>query len=284
MNIRQVRQKIKSVGNVKKITKAMEMVSAVKMKKTQQTAIEGRPYQSSLEEVIRKIVKNIDPGFSLLLTPKKDNDNRELGVLISTNKGLCGSFNFNLFRYLLNEIDSKKTDFVVLGKKGSLFAYKMGGNIIADFSTSMPINSVSAIFNLILKNYIDGKYFQITLYYNKFISTLNYEPVREILLPVQLLIKKEENVKEVLSEYLVEPSPQTIIDALLKSFVEEKIRNAIIQTEAGEHSARMIAMKNATDNAEDVIYNLTMLRNKLRQEKITGELLDMITATQSAEV
>jgi len=281
MNIRQVRKKIKTIGNVKKITKAMELVSAVKMRKAQQEEIEGRPYRDTLDSVITKISKLIDTKFSALL--KNNKSNRELIILISSNKGLCGSFNFNLFRYSVKSIDFSKSDFIILGKKAGGLVGKMGGKIIADFSTNKPLNSISAIFNLCLKKFLDGEYESVSLVYNRFISALRYEPVSEKLLPVKFEARPKEEEKKVEEEYLIEPSPEKIIDSLLRDFVEEKIRGAVISNEAGEHSARMIAMKNATDNAGDLILDMTLLRNKLRQQKITYELLDMITAKESVE-
>lgn len=284
MNIRQARKKIKSVGNVKKITKAMQLVSAIKMKKAQQLALEGQPYQSHLEGIIRKIIAKVDTRHSSLISRKTDiGKKKDLAVVISSNKGLCGGFNMNLFRFVLKNSDFKTTDFVVVGKKATLLG-KFGGNIIADFSSNSPLENVSAIFNLILTKFLDHSYDNVYLFYNLFVSTLRVEPKKDILLPIQFLLGQEQTEKkESELEYLIEPSAEEIIDSLLRSFVQEKIQFALIQSDAGEHSSRMIAMKNATDNATDVIYNLTMLRNKLRQEKITGELLDMVTAKESVE-
>ncbi len=277
MNIRQVRTKIKSVSNVKKITRAMEMVSAIKMRKAQQKAVEGKPYQEKLNEVIKRIVGRVDLSLSpLLLTNKSE---KELVIVVSSNKGLCGGFNFNLFRFLIDKVDLKKADFITVGKKGSFFVNKMSSKILADFSSSAPLNNVTAVFNLALDNFLKGNYVRVSLVYNSFVSPVRSETVMETLLPFALSADQKEEV----SEYLIEPSPVEIIDALLRSYLEERIRFSIIQSEAGEHSARMIAMKNATDNAEEVTYNLTLLRNKLRQEKITNELLDMITAKESVE-
>ena len=282
MNIRQVRKKTKSVSNVKKITRSMQLVSAIKMKKTQVAAIESRPYQDNLESIIYKIVGNIDPALSLLLTTHKEAIDRHLIIFITANKGLCGAFNFDLFRYLAKIIDIKKTDFVAVGKKGASFVSKTGAHITADFSTPTPLLKTSAIFSFVLDAFLKGQYNKVSILYNKFVSTLHTEPTLQTILPLHLEVKGKLEKQQVL-EYLVEPSPQLIIDTLLRNYVEEKIRNVFIQSEAGEHSARMVAMKNATDNATDVIYNLILLGNKLRQEKITNELLDMVTAKESVE-
>jgi len=281
MNIRQVRKKIKSIGNVRKITKAMEMVSAIKMKKAQQKAVEGKPYQDNLDYVISKVMRGVDVNYSKLLQNNLS-AGRDLIIIISSNKGLCGGFNFNLFRYLVeNKINFNQTDFISVGKKGSYFVSKMKGKVLADFSANIPLNSVTAVFDLALTNFLSGQYKKISIVYSRFISALRNTPVMETLLPFSF--QENETKTDRASNYLVEPDPETIIDSLIKSYLEEKIRFAIIQSEAGEHSSRMIAMKNASDNAEDLTYSLTMLRNKLRQTKITSELLDMVTAKESVE-
>lgn len=283
MNIRQVKQKIKSVSNVKKITKAMEMVSAVKMKKAQQAAFDGKSYQDSLDLMIKDLTIKINPNFSTLLikTPATE-IKRELSIVIASNKGLCGSFNFNLFRYFIKNSMIDNSDFIILGKKASYFINKIGGKIIADFSTGTFTDHVSAIFQLVLDGYLQNKYQRVAIYFNQFISALNSQPIKEVILPVDY-DQKDKITQSINQEYLIEPSPETVIDSLLRSWVEQKIRRAMIEAEAGEHSARMISMKQATDNASDVVYNLTMLRNKIRQEKITNELLDMMTAKESVE-
>lgn len=284
MNLRQVRKKIKSIGSVNKITKAMQMVSAVKMKRAQQVAIEGRPYRVALEEVIGRIISKIDVGSSPLLQTAKNNgtNKKELVIFISANKGLCGSFNVNLFRMLLKKENFENMDFVTLGKKGASFVVRTGHNITADFSAQAFLTEVSAVFNLAMKSYLSGEYGKVSIVYNKFISTLKSEPLLETILPVTVTPSMEETEKKN-GEYLFEPEKSLLFNKLIENYVEEKIRGAILNSEAAEHSSRMIAMKNATDNANDVIYNLTLLRNKLRQQKITYELLDMITAKESVE-
>ncbi|KKP86799.1 MAG: ATP synthase F1, gamma subunit [Candidatus Roizmanbacteria bacterium GW2011_GWA2_35_8] len=282
MNIREVRKKIKSSTNVKKITKALEMVSAIKMRKAQSEAIEARIYQTNLEEIIKKVAAKADPKLSLLLQAQKDATDRTLSIVISTNKGLCGSYNFNLYRFILKNSLVKNSDFIVIGKKGGLFINSIGGQVIADFTDNQPLANVSAIFQMVIDGFTKKKYNKVNVYYNKFISTLKNEPIAETILPVTYQ-REESFIKEKIEEFLIEPDPRELINQLLNSYVEEKIRNCVIQAIAGEHSSRMIAMKNATENANDVIYNLTLLRNKIRQEKITYELLDMMTAKESVE-
>ncbi len=281
MNLRSVRRKTRSVANVRKITQAMQLVSAVKMRKAQEAALEAKPYQEFLVKSLRRLTYKLDPKISALLQPVSQAQKRKLLIVITTNKGLCGAFNFNLIRTIVQSEDIKNCDFVVVGKRGTTLINQFGGKILADYSVSIPLDEVSAIFTYVLEKYLNGEYNAVSVYYNKFISTLKYEPTREDLLPFQTT--NEEVQQEVNYAYTIEPDPESIVDPLLKSYLEEKIRFSMVETEAGEHSARMIAMKNATDNATEVIDSLTSLGNKLRQQKITYELLDMITAKESVE-
>jgi len=286
MNLRQIRKKIRAVSNVKKITNAMQLVSAIKMKKAQQKAFEGKPYRQLLSFIIQKVTASlIEKSYSPLLSKTNPLAQKDLVILITSNKGLCGGFNFNLFRFLVKEVDFKKVDFITVGKKGALFVKKMGGVVIADFSSPYEEDKVSAIFKTALNPFLKGEYANVFLVYNRFLSTVHFEPVKKIIFPIKF--EKEEfkvaEDKEVKKEYIIEPSPEKIIDSALRNMIEVEIYGALIESEAAEHSARMMAMKNATDSATDVIYNLTLLRNKVRQEKVTYELLDMVTAKQSVE-
>lgn len=275
---------------MKKITKAMQMISAIKMRKAQAEAIEGRPYLETLTEMIQKVTQRVDVSHSPLLQVRPDAKEKRLVIFVSSNKGLAGTFHTNLARFLFKQIELEKCDFVAVGKKGATLVNGAGGTVIAEYSEKYPVTAASAVFELALTKFLSGDYNQVSVVYNKFISTLRSETVEEVLLPFKLEIRNskyeahEENNMMNSTEYLIEPSAAEIIEPLLKSYIEEKIRGAMMNSEAVEHSARMIAMKNATDNANDVIYNLTLLGNKIRQGKITGELLDMITAKESVEI
>lgn len=287
MNFRQVRKKIKTINNVAKITKAMQMVSAVKMRKAQNMALEGRPYRDLLTKIIKRVYKEDEMSSSIFLNNKnKTSSAKNLNFLISSNKGLCGSFNFNLFRFMIKEINPDKDDFIIIGKKGADFIMRIKAKIIADFSLQVPfINSVSSIFTLIEQNF-PANYQNIYLFYNKFISTFKFEQVKLQFLPIINFFQAMEQISEneiqaKQEDYLIEPSPDKIIKPLIQDFLKEKLKQAILDSEAAEHSSRMLSMKNATDSASDIIYRLTLLRNKLRQESITNELLDMVTAKEA---
>lgn len=281
MNLRLVRKKIKSVKNVKKITRAMQLISAVKMKKAVQIEVEGRPYRDGLSSIVHALMDKIDPSLSPLLQPPKTQATRDLVIYISANKGLCGSFHVNLLKYILKHIRLEDTDFVTLGSRGARNISRFDRDIISDYSSGSPTTKVSAVFGQAIEAYLQGKYRSIKLIYTRYISLSKSEIALETLLPILTPDSTTSPVDR--KEYSVEPSPADLIDALLRSVVEERIRGAILSSEAVEHSMRMMAMKGATDNATDVIYDLTLVGNKLRQSKITGELLDMITAKESVE-
>ena len=286
MNFRQVRKKIKTIGNVKQITNAMHMVSSVKMKKAQEIALEGLLYRQILEQIRNRVVESTDSKISIYQNvPRESHDkSTKLHILISSNKGLCGSFNFNLFKFIFNQVDFDGDDFIVLGKKGADFLIKMGANITADFSKQIPFaDNTSAIFSEVSNKFLTGKYSEIYLIYNHFISTLKNEPVKKLLLPIKDQVDdKDPEMEGDNANYLIEPSPKEVLEALIADSLKDALRSAILESEAAEYSARMIAMKNATDSASDLIYNLTLLRNKLRQASITTELLDITTAKESS--
>jgi F-type H+-transporting ATPase subunit gamma len=287
MNLREVRTKIKSFNNIKKITKAMQMVSSVKMKRAQKAALEGRPFREALERMIERVSTGGDMKQSKFVTPPKSSSHKDLVIFITANKGLSGSFLTSLNRYVLKQVNYDTSDFISVGRKGAMFLGVTKGKMIADFSTMHPISEVSAIFSILSEEFLKGTYKKVHIVYNKFINTIKFETTNEQILPVQLHEfekKKEDKEHQSLKgSYEIEPSSVELIDALLKSYVEEKIRGAILNSEAAEHSSRMIAMKNATENASDLIYNLVLEGNKLRQQTITNELLDMITAKESVE-
>ncbi len=284
MNLRAVRKKTKSVKNVKKITKAMQMVSAVKMKKSVAEETEGRPYRTSLYQLLQSVAAKIDISHSPLLQHPPADKTKDLIIYISANKGLCGAFHVNLLRYAIKHINLKETEFITLGTKGAQLISRFDRDILSDYSSGHPMTQVTAIFDQVVALFMSGSFRSIKLLYTQYISATKSDVVLDQLLPFQSKdTKSAVAVEQTNLEYLIEPSPASLVDPLLRSIVEEKIRGAVISSQAVEHSMRMMAMKNATDNASDVIYSLTLIGNKLRQSKITGELLDMITAKESVE-
>lgn len=282
MNLRQVRKKIKTIGNVSKITKAMQMVAAVKMRRAQQEAIEGREYRNALDMMAKKVITE---DYAFKNSRMKMSNEKNLYIVISSDKGLCGNFNVNLFRFLSDQTTFDNDDFISIGKKGVEFILRTRSSIIADFSDQQPlVNVISPVFSLIFEKFMNNAYKSIFLVYNKFISTFKKEPTKVQLLPIQNITVNHTEKKSENQKYVIEPSSRILLESLLQDVSKEKIKTALLDSIASEHASRMMAMKNATDSAQDIMYNLTRLSNKLRQQGITYELLDMITAKGSNDI
>lgn len=277
MNYRKVKKKIKTVQNVQKITRAMQMVAAVKMKRAQDAATQGREYReilhSALTQVLSSVGKEYAADIELLRRPM---GTRPLYIVVSSNKGLCGGFNVNLFKYAIRNVDIKNSDFIVFGRKGAEFLMRTGGTVIADF-VGVFEDEVSAVFDLCEQRYLEGTNGSISVVYNSFVSSFTSEPVTQQLLPFQMS-SVDDSAASDLKGYLIEPSAEELLPRLIEDVTKERIRSAILDSRAAEESARMMAMKNATDSATELEKNLTLVMNTLRQQSITFELLDMIAA------
>lgn len=289
MNLRDVRKKIKTVKNVKKITNAMQMVSAVKMKKAQKIALEGRDYRRALDTILQRIITNT-PELKDLNIPwlRPTSGSKKLYVIVTSNKGLCGAFHSNLFKFAIQNCDMDSADFVSVGQKGADFIAQFGGNVVADFSEEQPFTeNVSPILTLLQDKYMTGEYESVHVVYNAFVSSFKSDPTDTQLFPLEDITALETETVEpdveanMSAEYIIEPSVDKLLQPLVEDYIRERLRSAISDSEAAEHSARMMAMKTATDNAGELADSLTLLRNKLRQTQITNELLDMIAAMQS---
>lgn len=282
-NIRLIRGRIKSAKNISQITKAMELVSASKMRKAQASALSGKRYASKIYEMVMELSSKVDYVHHPLLTKPKKLTGKRLVVFLSSNKGLCGGLNTNLFRFALQTYKEGNQEYITIGKKGATFVYRVGKTIIADFSTMNPVHLVvSPLTDLITKAFLDGQYDGVDILYSEFISALKQNPRKKTLLPLTLDVESEQK-KEPILNIVIEPNAQEVFDSLLPHYLENQIRDAVHQAEASEHSARMVAMRNATDNAVSLTEELTLLYNKARQEKITYEITDMVTARLATE-
>lgn len=283
--LREIKRRTKSVKNISQITSAMQMVAASKMKKAQDKAIGFAPYARKISEAVSDLAMGVDSSLHNLLShgnPQKG----ELILLISTNKGLCGGLNSGLFRAVkMWYQDLKKNEVITIGKKGQNFVRVSGSNLIADFSEGLPLDSIGAVSNYCVKGFLDGNYSKVAIVYNRFVNSITQKPTRLELLPIPKVLVDESSKKEEdrLSDFLIEPDPVQVLDALLPEYIENIIRSATLSAQASEFSARMIAMKNATDNADELRQVLTLEYNKLRQSEITTSLQDMITARMAVE-
>jgi F-type H+-transporting ATPase subunit gamma len=271
-----LRRRIKSVKNTAQITKAMQMVAAAKMRKAQAAALAGRPYQEMLTRVLAAIKGRVEPTSHPLLAVRPVN--KDLMLIFSTDKGLCGPLNTSLFREITDD-DREKTEFVVMGRKAVQFIARTRRNLTADFALkdSVRFADIRPIARFASEKFISGEVDQVRVLYPKFVNTLNQQPVLRNLLPVpaeELDLEGEANR----GEYLFEPDVHGVLDAILPHYIAFQLFQMALNARASEHSARMVAMKNATDNAKELIKDLTLEYNKVRQENITTELLEITTA------
>jgi F-type H+-transporting ATPase subunit gamma len=271
-----LRRRIRSVKNTAQITKAMQMVAAAKMRKAQAAALAGRPYQEMLTRVLAAIKGRVESSSHELLAVRPVK--RELILIFSTDKGLCGPLNTNLFREVA-DVDREKTEFAVMGRKAVQFVARTRRNLTADFALKDAVHfaDIRPIAKFASEKFISGEVDQVRVLYPKFVNTLTQQPLLRNLLPVPA---EEIDVEgeTVGGEYLFEPDAQGVLDAILPHYIAFQLFQMALNARASEHSARMVAMKNATDNAKDLIKDLTLEYNKVRQENITTELLEITTA------
>ncbi len=279
-NLRDIRRRIKSVKNTAQITRAMQLVAAAKMKKAQDQALAGRDYSHQLNGVLQ----DISEGFSDATHPllQKREGSRELVLIISTDKGLCGAINTNLGKIVRKDA-SENADFVTVGRKLRIMMEKLGRNVIADFTVKdpVPLADARAIASLLSRQYLDGNYDKVSVAYTRFVNTISQQPEVVQLLPVVPPTVSGQVTDT--TDFLFEPSPEAVLGAILPLYINFRVFQTLLEARASEHSARMVAMKAATDNAKKFIKELTLEYNKLRQGAITAELLEITTAMKAME-
>jgi len=281
-NLRDIRRRIKSVKNTAQITKAMQMVAASKMRKAQQAAINGRDYAQLMNRVIVSLRDAVDSSLHPLLARR--DGGRELVLLFSTDKGLCGALNTNLFREA-SMLDVEKTSFISVGRKGTQFLSRTRRKMIADFPlrdqpTFLEAKSIS---KFAMEKFLSGEFDKVSVLFPLFVNTLQQQPTRLTVLPITSLeevgLKNEYGRSEVAEGGIqFEPTAMDVLDAILPSYVHFAVYQTLLGTRASEHSARMVAMKSATDNAKNLVKDLTLEYNKARQASITKEILEIATA------
>jgi F-type H+-transporting ATPase subunit gamma len=286
-NLRDIRRRIKSVKNTAQITRAMQLVAAAKMKKAQDQALAGREYSSHLTQVLFDIRKNFSEESHPLL--EKREGNRELVLVISTDKGLCGPLNTNLARKL-RAVASPDADYVTVGRKLRVLLEKLGSNIVADFVVKDPVSFAQTrpIAKFLTEQFLSGKYDKVSIAFTNFVNTLRQEPEVVTLLPIREQANAEVFGAETITadrghDFTFEPNAAEVLAAILPLYVNYEVFQAHVESRASEHSARMVAMKSATDNAKKFIKELTLEYNKLRQGAITAELLEITTAMKAME-
>ena len=282
-NTQDIRRRIKSIRNTAQITKAMQMVAASKMRKAQQHALAGRPYSALMNRVLVSLKGRTDPLLHPLLQVRPMR--KELVLVISTDKGLAGALNTNLMREVA-AFDAEKTVYVSVGRKARQFLARARRELLASFELkdAPTIIETRPIARFCLEKFLSAEVDRVTVLYTHFINTINQKPLAQTLLPISQFptLHKgetgEESSGDPLLGYIFEPSAEGVLDFMLPYYVQYQVHQMILDAQASEHSARMVAMKNATDNANQFIKDLTLEYNKMRQASITTELLEISTA------
>ncbi len=277
-------RRIKSIKSTRKITRAMQMVAASKMRKAQNATLASRNYSALAWDLIVNLYGKVPFDHPLL---QQHPEAKKIGiVLITSNRGQVGSFNTNLI-HTLRQVEQDNSELiaevVVIGRKGRDAALRTKRTIAAEFEkadATIHVEFVYPLAKLVSDQFRSGEYKKIYVLYNHFVSTLSQKPVAKQLFPFNATVMKEIS-NERQSEYQFEPDPQEVISHLIPRIIESQLYQAILESDASEHSARMVMMKNATEAAGDLIDDLTLTFNKIRQDKITTELSE-ITAGKSA--
>jgi F-type H+-transporting ATPase subunit gamma len=283
---KEIRGKIKSVENTKKITKAMEMVAASKMRKAQERMRHARPYADK----IRNITANLSQANPEYQSPyMREGGNAKVSgfIVVSTDKGLCGGLNTNVLRALTNKMrevqaEGATSQAVAIGNKGFGFLNRIGAPVLShaiQLGDAPQLDKLIGPVKVMLDAFVEGKVDRVFLCYTKFINTMKQEPVVEQLLPLAAdkFTQSAEEKKAYGWDYLYEPDAASVIDELLKRYIEALIYQAVAENMASEQSARMVAMKAATDNAGTLIGELKLIYNKTRQAAITKELSEIVS-------
>ncbi len=283
-SLRDIKIRIKSVQSTKKITKAMEMIAASKMKRAQMAALRGRPYLQKLEEVIGNLVLFSDPKLSHPFLKKRNEVKNVAYVFMTSNRGLCGGFNTNIIRRMfeiLRERNNTKEIVLTVGKKGRQAMERVGKSVLADFETMSDRPSfldTIGISRVVIDDFMSGKLDEVYMVYNHFYSAISQKPVVKKLLPIEPGDVSEGVVKR---DYIFEQDREKLLDEMLHRYVETTVYQTVLESLASEHSARMMAMRQASDNASDIITNLTLHYNKARQSKITTSILEVVAGSNA---
>jgi F-type H+-transporting ATPase subunit gamma len=283
---RDIRRRIRSVKNTAQITKAMQMVAAAKMRKAQQAALAGRPYASLMNEVLGEVSGSAG-DFTHPLMEKREVRKRAV-IVVGSDKGLCGGLNSNLMREAA-KFDRDATIFITAGRKASQFIARTKRQLAAEFTyKDVPLfGEARAISKFARDLFTKGEVDQVDILYTNFISTLNQKPEVIPFLPVGEIkgvgasVHEESALAKGTVEFLFEPGADAVLGAMLPHYLNFRVYQVLLEAKASEQSSRMVAMKNATDNAKQLIKDLTLEYNKLRQANITKELLEITSAAMA---
>lgn len=298
-NLRDIRRRIRSVKNTAQITKAMQLVAASKMKKAQDQATSGRPYADLMNKVLVNLKGQCDEDSHPLLQEGKGD--KELVLLVTTDKGLCAGLNTNLLRLVMNE-SSMRSTYVTVGAKGRKAMARVSRDLLADFRVNdpVPFSECRRVSQFLVEQFLTGEVKSVKVGFTNFINTMRQEPMFETLLPIRAIdlgrdksfvgmgnsSEPAEGAPDNVASYggyIFEPNAKQVLETIVPQYVDYQVYQMILESRASEHSARMVAMKGATDNAKQMVKDLTLEYNKARQASITAELLEITTAMKALE-
>jgi F-type H+-transporting ATPase subunit gamma len=284
-NTQDIRRRIKSIRNTSQITKALQMVAASKMRKAQMAALAGRPYSSLMNRVLVSLQQRTDSKLHPLLQVRPVK--RELVIVLSTDKGLAGALNTNLFREVI-KFEADKAVYVSSGSKARQFIVRTRRELIADFplKDAPAFTESKEISKFAIEKFLSGEVDKVSVLFTHFINTINQKPTVRTLLPISafdlpqtsVATEATQGASDPMIGYMFEPAPEAVLDVMLPYYLHFQVYQMVLDARASEHSSRMVAMKNATDNAKQFIKDLTLEYNKMRQASITTELLEISTA------
>jgi len=277
---REIKKKIASVQTTQKSTRAMQMVAASRMKRTQERMEHGRPYSIRIHEMIGHLA-NASPEYRHVYMNARDV--RRVGyIVVSTDRGLCGGLNVNLFRELVRairqwEADGAPAELALVGNKAAQFFRAVGGNVVAalaDVGETPALADLIGGVRVMLDAFAEGRIDRLDIISNEFVNTMTQRPVIKQLLPLPPMASEEFQHRW---DYLYEPDARELIEGLVERYIESLVYQAVLENTACEQAARMIAMKSATDNAEEIVSELTLLYNNARQASITQEISEIVS-------
>jgi F-type H+-transporting ATPase subunit gamma len=280
-NARAVKRKIRAVGNIKKITRAMQMVAAAKLKKVQVRLMELRPYSDKIREFLQGLAAQVKDLNYPLFQPREKV--KKIGVVVvMADKGLCGSYNSNMMRYVQKFLDEKKSPYeaIAVGKKAVDWFRKQEKALKAEYvqlPTEIPFSQIKAMTKQLVDLFVSGEVDEVHLLFTRYVNALTFKPGSVKFLPIE----PEQKDLKLSHEYEFEPEPALILDKLIPRYVEVSFHRLLLESMSSEHAARMNAMRNATDSASDLISSLTLLYNNARQAGITKELLDIVGGAEA---
>ncbi len=279
-NLKDIRDRIKSVKSIQKVTKAMKMVAAAKMRRAQENMEKARPYNHRLVEIIQHLLPSVERSMLPLLEIR--DVKRVAYVVVTSDRGLAGSFNSSILRKAHSDIDEfgkENVDIFCIGKKAKDYFKSRQYNIIeaySDFWSDLNFNQSMKIGSAIIDHFLDSSVDEIRVVYNEFVNVATQATVTEKLLPIEL---KDEELAD--TDFLYEPSKKKIVKSLIPRYLNAQVWKYLLESYASEQAARMVAMENATTNSEDMIKNLTLEFNKARQAAITTEMLEIVSGAEA---